>query len=99
MTIPEALSYLILGGSAIVAAALASGFYESQAWFQARTPRGRWLITVVTAAVLGLGSVAIVQFAPAEVLSALQPYFAAFIAAVAPFLGQEIYHKLTKPAA
>jgi hypothetical protein len=96
MTITQALTYLSVGGSAVVAAALASGFYETQAWFHNRTPAARRLITAATAAALGLAAVALTQFTPPAVLAALQPYFAAFIAAVAPFLGQEIYHKLTR---
>lgn len=98
MTIEEALTYLTVGGSAVVAAALASGFYETQMWFQRRSSNQRWLITVGTSVVLGLGAVALIQFTPPEAIKAAQPYFAAFIAAVAPFLGQEIYHRLTKKA-
>lgn len=96
MTIQEALTYLSVGGSAIVAAALSSSFYETQSWFQSQTPAGRKFITVITAVVLGLGAVAVVQLVPAETMEAAQPYFTAFIAAVAPFLGSEIYHRLTK---
>lgn len=96
MTLPEMLTYLSVGGSAIVAAALSSSFLEQMAWFQSLAPNIRKLITVGISAALGLGAVAVVQGVPAEAMEAAQPYFTAFIAAVAPFLGSEIYHRLTK---
>jgi hypothetical protein len=99
MTITEALTYLSVGGSAIVAAALASGFYETQGWFQKQAPRGRRIITMLTAAALGIGAVALTQYVPKETLAALQPYFAAVMLGVGPFLGGELYHKLTKKPA
>lgn len=98
MDLQEVLAYLTVGGSAVVAGALTSSVYEKMAWFQALMPGQRLGVTVGTSVALGLGSALILAFVPVETLQAIQPYFGAFVAAVAPFLGQELWHKLTKQA-
>lgn len=93
----QVLAYLSLGGAAVVAATFASILLEKWDRFTRLAYGAKLAITMSISLALGLGATALLTL-PEAALQAAQPYFAAAVMSLAPFIIQEVAHKFLKKA-
>lgn len=91
----ELLLWVFAGGGAT---AIASFVLERMVWYQQLTSNQRRLVFAGVAVVLGLGSYAITQFVPTEIINAIAPYVAIAVAIGVPIISGTVAHKID-PAA
>lgn len=89
-TLTEVISLLAAGGGA---GAILSFLFEHFAFFQSLTSKAKWWLVFLTTILLPVVATAVLQFMPADVWSALQPYWASLAAGFVVWGGTQIAHK------
>jgi len=90
MTFAEFLAWLINGGGAIMAA---SWILERIPAFQNLSEGMKSFVAKALAAVLGLGALALITFAP-DVIVLVQPYFSIIAFIFVSIFGIEMFHRV-----
>lgn len=90
--------FIIWLGTAAGSSAVLAFLFERWPYFQAQpAARKPWIVYFSTVA-LALASYAVIVYVPADIIAALQPWFAVIAGVTVPFVASQLAHK-ADPAA
>lgn len=87
------LTWLIAGGGA---SAVVSWLAERSTWFQGLDARAKWVLMVVASCLIAIVAKLLLDFLPAQVFSAIEPYATVIIIIVSTYLTGQAAHGIDK---
>ena len=98
-TLLEVVRMLASGAGTVVFGAALAFLAEKFGWFQNMSANAKWALVLLLSVGTPVAATALLQFVPADVWAALEPYWYAIASGFAVWVSSQVTHKkVNKPA-
>jgi hypothetical protein len=95
-TIPTLTEVLARIAAGLMAGVILAFLFERFAWFQKLSPDAKWWVVFGVQIGLPVVATALLQFVPASVWAALEPYWQAIALGFVAWIGSQVAHRQDK---